>query len=225
MHLKKVIESIEEELSQYYDFHIDNSAVNYLLSRDDLKYFMPLNNEEKVSRAQVIFSQENSETFIGIHFDQSIEKKLQNSDPNIELTNDNLDAFTVVVEEISHFHLILNRIRCEQKLSHLELELQAEIDKILVSGLFLYRLSGDPHIHALKKLIIDRSIVTGNDEQLYLTSSRYAKKFWQDFLATCKSQKNCLTATDFRKFMQVNYEKPLDLKKLYSKPIPIINAA
>ncbi|MEZ4742547.1 MAG: hypothetical protein R3B45_08880 [Bdellovibrionota bacterium] len=223
-HFKKIIKSIEVELSEYYGFAIDHSASDHLVNEDEIKILQPNMDGAKIDRAGVLFQQEQSEVFIGLHFNSLIKDSLQ-LDPTHCLCNKNLDAFTVVVEELSHFHLLLNRMRANQKLSQLELEWQAEIDKILISGLFLQKSAGDPHIHALKKLIIDRSIITSNDEELYFNSSKYAHRFWQDFIDYAYKGKNSLIAKEFQKFMQLNYEKPMDLKKLYSNAEPIMTAA
>lgn len=45
-----------------------------------------------------------------------------------------LDLVCQVVEGVSHFVLIAERARCELPTSHLELELQAEVDKFLILG-------------------------------------------------------------------------------------------
>ena len=45
-----------------------------------------------------------------------------------------LDVVCQVVEGVSHFVLIAERARCELPTTHLELELQAEVDKFLLLG-------------------------------------------------------------------------------------------
>lgn len=45
-----------------------------------------------------------------------------------------LDALCQVVEGVSHFILLAERVRCELPTTHLELELQAEVDKFLLLG-------------------------------------------------------------------------------------------
>jgi hypothetical protein len=99
-------------------------------------------------------------------------------DPRAALTDANLDAFCVLVEEISHFHLILNRAQAGLEVTKLELEWQGEVDKLLVSGLFLERQSGQSYLLPLARKLYDLAAVTAVDDQLYEEATKYAARFW-----------------------------------------------
>ncbi|MGH7282751.1 MAG: hypothetical protein ACRELY_14585 [Polyangiaceae bacterium] len=52
--------------------------------------------------------------------------------PKLEDTSENLDALCQIIEGVSHFVMIAERARLQRATSHLELEMQAEVDKYVV---------------------------------------------------------------------------------------------
>jgi hypothetical protein len=218
------IHSIELLLSHFYQFNRTHSAIDFLISSEELPALVGKEKLSNSNRAAVYFSEDHDELFIGVHFEESIINKINLTSPNTSLNNSNLDAFIVVVEEISHFHLILDRAQRGQKLTLLELEWQAEIDKLLVSGLFLFQHVADPHVAHLKKIMFEQAKITSENINLYQEASYYADKFWRDFISAFPANKNCFHSNEFRSFMQESYEKPLQIKQLYVSKKKILAA-
>lgn len=182
--LFEVFSGIENRLSSYYEFQLAAPAIDHLIDRDSLLGVIGetvTELPEWQARASCWFVEAEHESeglFIGMHIDEHLLERVLSPSPLVSLSQDNLDAFAVLVEEISHFHLLLNRARAGLKVSHLELEWQGEIDKMLVAAMLLDEQVGDPHVVPLARKLFDLSTITAKNEHLYWTATKYAAQFW-----------------------------------------------
>lgn len=171
-----ICQTIENELVRFYGFMPQTRAADHLISNAD---------SQNSRRAQVLFQHDphHDEIFIGIQIRDDILQILEKQDPRRELTHENLDAFCVLTEEISHLHLILNRASNGRSVYQVELEWQGEIDKVLTSAILLKRLYGNPHWRHLVQMIFETSVVLpGPDAPIYHMANRLAARFWGDLL-------------------------------------------
>ena len=65
-------------------------------------------------------------------------------DPRRRLDAQNLQDFLLAVEGVSHFVYLVHRARQDRPVSAVELELQAEVDKYLVTLLVSWNQAGEP---------------------------------------------------------------------------------
>lgn len=194
--LQDVVSDVERLLASFYAFDPLSSAVSHLVSREQLKHSLGdqvTSLREYQARAGVFLFEpsrhqanggveaagEPGELFIGIHFDDSIKSIVEAADPRQCLEEKNLDAFCVLVEEISHFHLILNRAEHGLGVSKLELEWQGEVDKLLICAKTLEAQVGDPHLEVLTRKLFDVATIESDaNYDLYWQATRYAARFW-----------------------------------------------
>jgi hypothetical protein len=66
---------------------------------------------------------------LALFIDPSVLSNLATNDPGRRLGDDNFGDFLLAVEGVSHFIYTICCARAERPLSHMELELQAEVDK------------------------------------------------------------------------------------------------
>lgn len=174
-----IVATVERELAEVYAFTPKANAIDHLVDRPTLH--MTLGDDAKTkpewdARGGVWIAGGAEDLFIGIHIDGVVSAHLAAHDPLARLANHNLDAFCVVVEEVSHFHMILNRVG--RGVSKLELECQGELDKLLVAARLLERQCGRPHLTALARLLFDHAQVVAEDASLYEAATRYAARWW-----------------------------------------------
>ncbi len=205
-----ILSQIEKDLSSFYGFSPSAQVINHLVTKFELISSFGdgiIKNPEFTSKGGVWFFEnlDDDETFIGVHFDPSLKKNLSDCDPLKSLGEQNLDSFCILVEEISHFHMLINRMTQNQNISKLELEWQGEIDKALVCGLFLYRQCGDDHMLPLVRKIFDEAKLTGGHEQLYYQANRLAAKFWFDLISDFGDSASFLRSKKLRDILKKNY--------------------
>jgi len=179
--LTGIVRSVERELATVYRFSPRAEASNHLVDRHTIQASLgdaASQLPEWQARGGVWLLGDDPDLFIGIHIDDSVTSTLAAADPLTRLSSDNLDAFCVVVEEVSHFHMIINRASDGRGVSKLELECQGELDKLLVAALLLQRQSGHAHVTALARTLFDAAAVVSQQTGLYEAATRYAARWW-----------------------------------------------
>jgi hypothetical protein len=202
-----LIRYVERELGDFYGFVPAIAAENHLLKREELKLFLGDDVKklpEYQGRAAVFFTLDQDDLFIGLMISDKIIQELTSVDPLTELSDSNLDAFCILVEELSHFHMILNRSVQEEPFSKLELEAQGEIDKLLISSILLKKQSGDHHYTPLARKLYDQAIIISADKERYELATKFAAKFWFE------NSNNDTGLDNIRKKLVGNYRTPWD---------------
>ena len=186
--MEELVSHIETLLAEYYRFSPIVSATSFMLDDAALSSFSGsenLNSEDfSPERGSVLLVDEGEKegVFIGLHIADSIVAGLENANPLNVLDGENLDKFCLLVEELSHFHLILNRMAEKKAVTRLELEWQAEVDKLLISSIVLKSQNGFSNQNQLAVALFDQAITTSSKKELYDTATRYAAKFWFEAL-------------------------------------------
>jgi len=173
-----LITCIENELAEFYGFSLATRAMDHLITAEELKNQSAIHNliEDVSHRGNVIaIHKPQEDLFIGVHIHEQVASDLISNNPFKKLTHANLDAYCVLVEEISHFHLLINRALGGRSVSHLELEYQGEIDKVLSSAIRLRQQNKDAHYWSLTKKIFEDCVwLSASSEQMYQSASKCA---------------------------------------------------
>jgi len=123
---------------------------------------------------------------LGIYLSPEVRQILESfSDWSSPWTLEQVKAFSVACEEVSHFHYLVFNLERKRPISEFEIELQGEIDKFLL----MYFCESLGHKAGLTKfetifeqLFINYRLADCLNEiqkQRYLDASLYAKKFFQ----------------------------------------------
>lgn len=155
---------------------------------DELRTYLAENastpSDEATKRAAVVVETSAEETFLGVGFHQDIVEQIADKPPLERLHSANLDVYCVLIEEVSHFTLLTHRAATGRGVSRLELELQAEIDKVVLCAATLERHYGSPSLAPLVRSLFDQSVVVSvQDGALYETANRVAARFWHKIAA------------------------------------------
>jgi len=122
--------SIESILKRIYDLPHTHQARHFLVQRPA---HLPSANSEQDGAVWVC--EDDLGLQIGLYFSQATLSSLQ-AFPFWERsrwTHEQNKAFSVIAEELSHFHFLIHHLPLGRSVSHLELEFQGEIDKFLLS--------------------------------------------------------------------------------------------
>jgi hypothetical protein len=175
---------IEDIISDYHGYYIEISALPYLNTFPD-DFLLACCPDAMNLPATFIIDEQADETFLGIHLSTELRQTLESetSLATLVANQTGLNAFLILAEEISHFHHYVHMLRSQKSLSRLDLELQAELDKILIAALIMKKLFGKPYITELIRLVFDQSIIHGTITD-YQKASKIAEKFWKDNLSS-----------------------------------------
>ena len=206
--LRQNITRIEQCIASYYGFECLASVCDYLVTREQLRASITTaESYPEWHAAGAVWLDDRhgtGEMFIAVYFDTRVVKNLTSRDPWQCLTNANLNSFCVLVEEISHFHLLLNKTTRGIALPRLELELQGEIDKILICADLLYRQTGSCHLPSLLQKICDEPHTIAGE--IYAQANDHAATFFYRFLRRAAPVHTC--SRYLRAFLRKNYLRP-----------------
>lgn len=208
--LAQSIARIENSIAAYYGFARRASVCDYLVTRAQLgKMIAAVESYPEWHAAGAVWLDARADmAFIAVHFDSEVIQSLTACSPWQRLSNTNLNSFCVLVEEVSHFHLLLNKIAHGIALPRLELELQGEIDKVIICADLLYRQTGSCHLPPLLQKIYDEPHTTS--DRRYEQANDHAAAFFYRFLqrdSRPHTHSRCLRA-----FLQENYLCPWQQK-------------
>ena len=120
-----------------------------------------------------------------VYYPDSLIECLEKNDPTRRLDDANIDAFSVLVEELDHFLVIADRYRRGGEASLLELELHANVTKHLMLGMFVGKMRRTSRLsHADKAWIrfhlFEKGIYSDPDPDVrnrYHDASRFAARY------------------------------------------------
>lgn len=170
-HITHIVTAIEQRLADFYRLELAHRAQDFLLNHKP---------EASGGRANVYVQELDSadpSLDIGIYLSPHLQQSLVQSAPLSTLDLATLDSFTTVVEEVSHFILITQRAVQYQSVTPLELEMQGEMDKFLISAQLLKEQTGDPHLLPLARMLFDCATYTSPDP-IYPLANKIAARFW-----------------------------------------------
>ena len=199
---------IERCIASYYGFACLASVGDYLVTREQLYASIPAaESYPEWHAAGAVWLDDGhgrEEMYLAVYFDPQVVQNLTERDPWQCLTDTNLNSFCVLVEEISHFHLLLNKTARGIGLPRLELELQGEIDKIIICADLLYRQTGNCHLPPLLQKICDAPHQVSDD--IYAQANDHAATFFYRFLQQAAPVHTY--SRGLRAFLRKNYLRP-----------------
>ncbi len=129
--MKSVILQIDLALKRLYNLHSPLSAVDFLVRKpvDKLVHGAPAGALYIVEPGHA-----HEDLYLGIYLNSETTVGLESfSHWGQSWSTAQIAAFGVAAEEISHFHYLAHHAPTGRGVSHLELELQGEIDKFLLT--------------------------------------------------------------------------------------------
>lgn len=201
------IRAAEQLLAEFYGFVQPSRAEDFLVAEADLRSVLARHGEKDapLPRAGVfMLPGDDDELFIGVSFDKAVGETLRDHPPVDRLDDANLDAFCVVAEETSHFHLLVARANTGLGVSRLELEWQGEVDKFLVCAMLLQQQCGKPHLHELVHRLFDEAKVTQPDGP-YEQATKHGARLWRALIGLLDGMTDPLGSHGLRVLLRAAY--------------------
>ncbi len=212
--MKKAIQEIHAAISQLYQINPQLKPETFILENPPIP-LQPMSGK--------LYLQQTSpdDAHIAIYFGDSIKQQLSQlpTDPASLWPKESLQAFCVASEELSHLHYIIFHSSQGHSISQLELEMQAEIDKFLLTLFKNNSIHGvsEEHFNLLFERIFHHfSLIEGLSEvekERYLEANRLAKVVIQKLrkhLLSLKSQDK--TAEYLRRFYRITSQDKLNIR-------------
>lgn len=175
-----------------YDFLVtDRSrlppAVRHRRCEEDLIIAEPLSEPQAGEEA------EPPEMAVSLYLDPALIERLSREDPTERLHGGNVADCWAALEGVSHFLCVAWHADHDRPVSLLELEMQAEVDKYVVSYWLMQRQAPRRFPAELRWLLFDRARIdpqlADGRESLYRRASRYAEKYCRGIERDLRSER------------------------------------
>jgi hypothetical protein len=159
-----MIHLLQEKLEEIYRLEKCPEANKYVLSPKEFKRLA-----KSSDNPQVIYVDEGSDATLGIYLGKRIFKKIQNKAKIFSFQD-----FCVMAEEISHFIYLIWSKSNGKKITLLDLEIQAEVDKFLLASNFFR--SQETVFQKMFETFMFRKNLLKDEKNRYIEASRLGKK-------------------------------------------------
>lgn len=191
-----MLRPLQRLLETIYDAPCGHDVRDYLLTQ---RRELPPARRHDAADEELVLIEDDEEAFLGLYVDAAVLSRLKSHNPLRELDAGNLADFWTALEGVSHFSYLMWNARHHRGVSQLELELQAEVDKYVVSWWLLHRQHPRHHPRELHYLLFRRARVNPALElprqALYAAASRYAARFCSRLEMALTSGRPTLRAT------------------------------
>lgn len=130
---------------------------------------------------KLLVAEDDEGAKLALYLDADVLGRLEQDDPHVALSDNNLSDFWTVLEGISHFNYLTWRAAAGRAVSLLELELQAEVDKFVCAALLAAsqragRVPRELHHCLFERHHLDPALDDA-DRERYRVANRYAGKY------------------------------------------------
>ncbi|OGQ44819.1 MAG: hypothetical protein A3H42_04155 [Deltaproteobacteria bacterium RIFCSPLOWO2_02_FULL_46_8] len=175
-----ILKKIQDQLETFYRIELEYNVEDFIISNPSPTDAVQKKIGSRLAQEALFIKQTPGEMEIGLYVDEKILAHLQKYNPYQHFGSHNLNAFCVATEGVSHFLYLLRRAEMGQPVTQLELELQAEIDKYLMTVLLFYGQDGKiPEFlfsSLFENFMWDKSL-TEAETSRYKEANRLAMKF------------------------------------------------
>ena len=172
------VAAIQQHLQRVYEVDSGYQAVHFLVSERDA---LPVPPRDPVPEEELLLQQDDEGLALALYLSAALLERLSDDDPLDRLHEGNLADLCLAVEGVSHFLYVTWNARHDRPVTRLELELQAEVDKYVLSTLLLGRQAGGRVPGGLHGRLFHRcrlATALGHAErQRYHRANRYAARY------------------------------------------------
>jgi hypothetical protein len=166
-------------LARLYDAPVEHDVSDFLLSDRSRRHVFT--DADPHTDEQVLVAEDHDGVRVGVYISSEVLERLSRRDPMRALDDDNLADFCTALEGVSHFHYLVWSVDRGRKVSLLELELQAEVDKYATALALMTRQREGRFPYALHPRLFHRVVFapTLNPEsrQRYEEANRHAARY------------------------------------------------
>ncbi len=204
----RLLDELQGMLQQTYDLDGEHRVTDFLTANPALIEALGILPGSAAAGEQVLVSQQDDEYLdLAVYIAPEVLARLSASDPLEDLHDGNLADFWLALEGVSHFVYLAWNAGLDKPVTRLELELQAEVDKFVLTALLLATRQGrapDALHHGLfRRSRVDPSL-DDDTRARYEAASRYAGAYCAELLARYRRRRDLGALTpELRRFYRM----------------------
>ena len=175
-----LLRRLEQMLHELYALEVGYAVSDFLIT--DPKLARCLDSGGRKVDEKLLIAEADGEADVALYLERELLDRLDRHDPLTKLDGDNLADFWAALEGVSHFTYYAWNAARDKAVSLFELELQAEVDKFVTTGMLLRDQTGrEPGgLHGWLFDLPTLAAELGEHERdRYRRANRYAAKYCQ----------------------------------------------
>lgn len=188
-----ILRQLQQLIGNIYDVSVTHDVYDFLVTN---RQALPQAARDSVSDEELLVAADEDAVGVSLYLDPKLLERLQQSNPMVSLTQENVADYWTALEGVSHFLYFAWNAGHDKPVTLLELELQAEIDKYVASYLLLKQQGSDRFptelLHVLfERTRIDSRLANGR-EHLYRAATRHAEKFCRRIAQSLRESRSAM---------------------------------
>jgi hypothetical protein len=175
-----LLRKLEQMLHELYALEVGYAVSDFLIT--DPKLARSLDAGGRDVDEKLLIAEADGEADVALYLERELLDRLDRHDPLTRLDGDNLADFWAALEGVSHFTYYAWNAGRDKAVSLFELELQAEVDKFVTTGLLLREQTGrEPgglHGWLFDSPTLDAELKE-HERERYRRANRYAARYCQ----------------------------------------------
>lgn len=149
------LDMIQAQLQDLYDLHMPYQVTDFLVTDSKLARHL---SQATGNTEETLFIRESDDTLdLSLFVDDAVLRRLAARNESAHWNTADLNDFWQALEGVSHFLCVVWRAERNRSTTALELELQAEVDKFILTARTLGEHHGTPSLEPLKHLLFQRT--------------------------------------------------------------------
>ena len=178
-HPRSLTAALQSTIETIYDVRTPARVDDFLLS--DPKIAAALDRKGRPNIEKLLIAQSDDALDLTLFVSRDALHRLAANSPFTELGDHNFSDFCAVLEGVSHFTYVVCNAAVDKKVTLLELELQAEVDKFVVASVLLGKQHAQPPLKALWYRLFARvrfaDALPLHELERYVDANRFARRY------------------------------------------------
>ncbi|ADJ29761.1 hypothetical protein [Nitrosococcus watsonii] len=176
------LNALQAQLEYIYDIRTYHRVEDFLVTDPALVRKLTEEAAGKEQAMEMLLIRQGGDNLdLALYLNQELLDQLVCDNPTELLHDGNLAEFWFVLEGVSHFLYLAWNVGYERTVTQLELELQAEIDKFVLTAALVYRQRGIADMRLLRRMLFEETrLRDGLDtiqQQRYQAANRLAARY------------------------------------------------
>lgn len=177
----RLLHRLQGLVERTYDVANPHRVTDYLVTCPQMAASLGLGQAAVDSGEQVLVSGDQDGIDLAVFLDREVLDELRAENPMQALHDGNLDHFWTALEGVSHFVYLVWSARMGRQVTRLELELQAEVDKFVLTAMLVSAQRGGRVPAALHRWLFDLPEIdpslAAEAAARYAEANRYAGRY------------------------------------------------
>lgn len=210
----RLLDELQGMLQRTYDLDGEHRVSDFLTRNPALIEALGILPGSAGAGEQVLVSQQSDDCVdLAVYIAPEVLARLGESDPLECLHDGNLADFLMALEGVSHFVYLAWNAGLDKQVTRLELELQAEVDKFVLTALVLAARQGrapDALHHGLFRRCRPDPSLDDESHARYRAASRYAETYCARLLEKFRSRRDLASLwPELRRFYRLTQQGKL----------------